>query len=488
MNVKALDRMKKQPVAGVDYPLFRGKVTLKLHNCHNGKNEVYESHNTPTNALAHLFANNYGGVLNCNNFTDLFKTWLGGVLLFGNPLDLTAPNDYGIPSRLSNPCRAHAGQVTIPSELGQADDLTRGNPDNSQTVLTSSSTKLCWEWGTSAGNGQISSLGLTHSDVGSYGTGILSQAQQSLVPFSDLGCLSQSYSYEDNANCVLAIDDNYAYNFYLVDNTTVHIYKTPINNSKFKLQGSSLKPLAAYTQMLTVTLPSSYEIGSAGSCYYWFDFANNKLVLFGVPTAMGTTLYRDDIDLTSGTVTHNTITVTGAQLWKFRTKAATWDQSYGAYYIAVPTPAIILDGCLYVYACSTYANVADKMFKIDLSTPANITEVDTTDFSRFTASDWNDEWTMTTGRTSVMGGLIVNDSFIVNGDKVFPVTFDTTNRYSSKCYAIPNKISSPVFGCNRSANNISACKLYLATKYNLPSTVTKTSAQSMTVTYELTEV
>lgn len=485
MNVKALDRMKKQPVAGVDYPLFKGKVTVKLHNVHNGKNEVYESHNAPTNAIADLFANNYGGLLNYNNFADLFSTWMGGILVFKNALDPTAPNDYGIPDRISNPCIAHAGQTTLTS---QNDDTTRGNPDDTQTVVTSGTTKLCWEWGASSGNGTISSLGLTHTDVGSYGCGVVSEAQQSLSPFVNIGCLSRSYNYGDNADAVLGINGNYAYNFYLVDSTTVHIYKTPINNSKFKLQGSSLKPLTAYTQMITATLPNSYEIGAAGSCYFWFDFANDKLVLFGIPSAMGETLYRDDISLTDGTVTHSSMTVTGAKLWKFRTKLATWAADYSARHLLVPTPAIILDGYLYVYACSTYANVADKMFKINLSNSADIVEIDTTDAPLFTAEEWADEWTRTSLRTTVLGGMIVNNSFVVNGDKVYTLASSSTDYQRSQNYIFNDKIVSPTLGCNVDINTISACKLYLATKYNLPNSVTKSPAQSLTITYELTEV
>lgn len=477
MNVKALDRMKKQYVAGVDYPLFKGKVTVKLHNVHNGKNEVYESHNTPTNALAHLFANNYGGVLDYNNFTDLFKTWLGGVLLFGNPLDLTAPNDYGIPSRLSNPCRAHAGQVSIPSELGQADDLTRGNPDNSQTVLTGGTTKLCWEWGTSAGNGQISSLGLTHSDVGSYGCGVASQAQASLDPFAEVGAISKSYILGDNANAPFAIDGNMAYGFYLVNATTIDIFKTPINNSKFKLQGGSLAPLTAYTTKITATVQSC-SFSRQGECYYHFDFTANTLTIWRVPTEGGTTLLQDVISLADGTVTSTSITVTGVSLWAFRI--------YGGA-LSTPCKALVHNGYLYVYGYTASATQPNKLYKIEIATPANISEVDTSDFNTFyyPSSTWLG---VQNERVTTLGDLIIHDNFIINGDKTFGLNQKYLQYDYNNAYGNYGGISSPVFGINSSANIISACKLYLATKYNLPSTVTKTSAQSMTVTYELTEV
>ena len=479
MKLLSNDYMHAQQVRNSSFPRFKGKVTVKLHNVHNGKNEVYESHNAPTNALADMFGRNYGGLLNYQNFADLYRTFLGGVLVFGNPLDPTNPADYGIPASASNPCRAHAGQATISD---QADDLTRGNPDSSQTVLTGGTTKLVWEWGTSAGNGVISSLGLTHSDVGSYGCGVNSAAQKNLSPFVNIGCLSREYSYGDNADTVLGINGNTAYTFYLVDNTTVDVFKTPINNTKFKLQGGSLLPLTAYTTKITATLPNSYAIGGKGECYYHFDFANNKLILFGVPTQEGATLYRDDIDLDSGVVTHQTITVTGVSLWKFRV----WSSPTGyTSPLNVPVKAMIYNNHLFVYGTKPAGSYNTphprSIYKINLANTSDITEVDTTDFDTFDRNGGN----CITERFANAGGIIVHESFLINNDKTFELA---RNDASTKNYAIPDNISSPSFGIGTNLNMISACKLYLATKYNLPSSVTKTSAQSMTVTYELTEV
>ena len=489
------DKYKKIDVKGRDYPLLKGDIRLELKNVHNGKTEVIEDHNMITNALSDIFTNNYGGLINYNNFANLYKTWLGGVLLFGSQLDLTSASDYGIPSQSTHTCPAHAGQ-TILSD--QADDLTRGNPDSQGTVLSANSTKLCWEWGTSAGNGTIASLGLTHTDTGSYGCGIVSTAQRSLVPFVDVACSSQSYSYGDNANCALGIYGNIAYNFYLVDSTTVHIYKTPINNSKFKLQGTSLEPITTYSQMITATLPNSYEIAGKGDCYYWFDFANNALVLFGVPTNGGTTLYRDDISLADGTVTHSSITVTGAQLWKFRIKTSGFTPypGHGYHYMAVPTPAMICNGCIYLYGYATNDYCIDKMYKVNLSQTQDIDEVDVTTFRKadlttqqtFTARAHEEGWTMTTGRCAIIGDTIVTNSYIVTGDKVYATSQLTTDAYKNYNLSMLNSISSPAFGLGVSINKIAVCKLYLATKYNLPSAVTKTSAQSMRVEYTLTEV
>lgn len=475
-KIKALD------FKGRDFPILKGDAKLTLKNIHNGKTEVYEHHNASTNALADIFAGNYGGLMNYNSFADVYNTWLGGALLFRDPLDPSAPNDYGIPARTSNPVIAHAGQTPL---TDQRDDLTRGNPDSSRTVTTANSTKLVWEWGTSAGNGTISSLGLTHSDVGSYGAGVVSNAQRSLNPFVDVGSISRTYAYGDNAEAVLAINGNTAYNFYFVDNTTVHIYKTPINNTKFKLQGGSLMPLTAYTQMITATLPNSYAMSSKGGCYYWFDFANDKLVLFGVMTAGEETLYRDDISLTDGTVTHQTLTITGARLWKFTVKGGL-GQDYRS--MAVPTRAMVYDNYIYLYGYTSDSRIANKLFKVSLTNQADITEIDTDAFNLFTYIDGSYGVSKVGDRFTKLGGIIVHGNYLINGDKTFRIADESTTFENNKNYANAEGISSSVFGLNTGMNMISVCKMYLGSKWNLDSAITKNSSQSMTLEYELEEI
>ena len=472
MNISS--KLTRPLVAGRDYLELRGSVKLTLHNCrHHTDDLVIEKHNTITNALADIFAANYGGLVNYNNFADLYKTWLGGVLVFGSALDTSNPNNYGIPARTSNPVVAHAGQTPLTS---QGDDLTRGNPDDTKTVLTAGSSKLVFEWGTSAGNGTISALGLTHTDVGSYGAGVASTAQASLDPFAEVGAITKSYSLGDNANAPLAVDDNTAYGFYITGNTSVDIFKTPINVNKFKLQGGALAPLASYTQKITATI-ASCAITRQGECYYHFDFTAGTLTLWRVPTEGGTTLLQDVISLTDGTVTSTSITVTGASLWAFRI--------YGGA-LATPCRAIVHSGFVYVYGYTTSATQPNKLFKIEIATPANISEVDTSDFNTFyyPSSTWIG---IQNERVTTLGDLIIHDNFIINGGKTFGLNQKYLQYDYNTAYGNYGGISSPVFGITQSCNAVAVCKLYLATKFNLDTPVTKTAAQSMSVEYTLTE-
>ena len=485
MNVN--DRLKSLDFKGRDFPILKGDVKMTLKNVHNGKTEVFEKHNLVTDALSHIFQDNFGGLINYNSFADLYKTYLGGVLVFASALDDTDPTTYGIPAYTSNPVTAHAGQTPLTS---QGDDTTRGNPDDASYSLTSNSVKLVWEWGTSAGNGTISSLGLTHSDVGSFGCGSRSDGAsptclQSLNPFVDIGLMSRNYTYGDNADAVLAVYDNTAYNFYLADSTTVKIYKTPINCTKFKLQGGSMLPLTDYTaSVVTATVQACTRV-SAGDCYYDFDFANDTLTLFRVQTEGGERLLIDEINLTSGTVSSSYVDISGAKLWKFHMKGGIGVDNV---YFSVPTQAIINNGNLFVYAYTSEARTANKMFRVNLANPANQQEVDTSLFSDFVNITGSTGYSRVGERFASLGGVIAHDSFLVNGDKAFGVAPKTTSYATGANYTEKGRISSPVFGLNTSMNMVSVSKLYLATKWNLGGAVTKNASQSMTVEYTLTEV
>ena len=186
---------------------------------------------------------------------------------------------------------------------------------------------------------------------------------------------------------------------------------------------------------------------------------------------------QDVISLTDGTVTSTSITVTGASLWAFRI--------YGGA-LATPCRAIVHSGFVYVYGYTTSATQPNKLFKIEIATPANISEVDTSDFNTFyyPSSTWIG---IQNERVTTLGDLIIHDNFIINGGKTFGLNQKYLQYDYNTAYGNYGGISAPVFGINQSCNAVAVCKLYLATKFNLDNPVTKTAAQSMSVEYTLTE-
>lgn len=488
MNVD--ERLKALDFKGRDFPILRGDVKMTLKNVHNGKKEVYEKHNLVTNALSDIFGKNYGGLINYNNFADLYKTYLGGVLVFASALDDTDATSYGIPAYTTNPVTAHAGQTPMTS---QVDDNSRGDADDSALVLQENSVKMAWEWGTNAGNGPIASLGLTHTDVGSFGCGSRSDGTnptclQSLNPFADVGSVSMSFPYGDNSDSILAINGNTAYTLTLTGNTTVKVYKTPVNCVKYKLQGGSLAPITEHTDSITVTLSESYGRSHNGDLYYWFDFTNDLLYLFGIPTQGGRVVYVDTVDLsnfTDQTATHRSITFADAdvKLWKFYL----WQQYTETIYDDRPTKAMIFNNRLYVYGYTTSEYTPNKIHWVDLTNDAIQGSVDVTLFSQFGYRNNTNAYHRIGERFTNLGEIIVHRSFLINGDKVFRVSDGVQQATQMDTLPIEG-ISSPHIGLTSSVNAISICKLYLATKWNLENAVTKNASQSMTVEYTLTEV
>jgi hypothetical protein len=122
----------------VKLPKLKGHVKLTLHNCKNGKNEVYEGDNIITNAVRDIFANNYLGAIDYSKTMPLWSNWYGGILCYENAFavdsqtGLPDPDDYFPQGDDVNPVTAHAG-ATVPQDF--ADDLKRGMPNTAGQVF-----------------------------------------------------------------------------------------------------------------------------------------------------------------------------------------------------------------------------------------------------------------------------------------------------------------------------------------------------------------
>ena len=200
--------------------------------------------------------------------------------------------------------------------------------------------------------------------------------------------------------------------------------------------------------------------------------------LLKVLTEGGTSLLQDVISLTDGTVTSTSITVTGATLWKFVTRDN----------INTPLRALVLNGFLYVYGYTSDRKLPNKLYGIEIANTANIIEVDVSDFSAFYYPDYYAWYQRLNFRVTTSGGILVHDNYLINGNKTFGLAQTSDSLQYAYAYGDYGAISSSVFGINTSANSIAVCKLYLATKYNLPSTVNKNSSQSLRIEYTLQEI
>lgn len=479
------DNIQVQGFPQMKSPKIKGHVKIRLYNPNTWKSEVIEGDNMVTNALADIFASNYCGALDYRKMMPLYSKMLGGVLCFQNSLDISsegAVDDYFIPDNSVNTITAHSGQTTFSD---QADDVTRGNPLSTSMVVTDGVVTLAYEWGSSAGNGTIASVALTHSDVGDAGTGSGSQAFQGFKSVinakfgndNEYGLTTSGYQQ------IRFIKDGYAYSFWNEDTTNLIIKKIPI---AFKQTG--LVAGNPFIDDMDSSLMESHTINinalgiySGRHPFYFFDGENVLWLLYAINqqrTVSYMTVNLTTWVTTSGTVTTDDSSVTVGHLGS--------DTNNGS----IGTCEVLFDGT-YMYLPRGYGDrtvvTASGFLKVKLPP--------------------NDSDQTTTGLTSpckAVGGfyrpnknhrILVADGFVINNGIAYPCATDSNWNYYSSVSAMPIVVSNNgltslmlqrVSGTGYYYVGVS--KMYLGTKFNLPSPIQKSNSQSMVVTYTLTEV
>lgn len=157
--------------------------------------------NTVTAAVKKIFESNYFGSIDYSMLMPAIKKVLGGVVLFQNTLGNDA-SDIWIPKSFDNEITAHAGQ-TVPTSL--ADDLTRGIPNTAASLAVQNGYKMVWNFPETQGNGTIASVGLCHSDFGDYA--LNSSDFQPLEMISNNSIKSFSFWDDDSRKKVLNFFD-----------------------------------------------------------------------------------------------------------------------------------------------------------------------------------------------------------------------------------------------------------------------------------------
>lgn len=476
----AHDYIKNISIRETGAPKLEGKIKIKLHNQATGKTETIEGHNLITNAAADILARNVGGVVNFNSMMPLYSKLFGGVLCFNQPLTETA-EDYTIPAASDNAIIAHAGQTTY---TDAADDTTRGNPNTNGLVLQSGSVTQTWEFAGTQGNGTISALALCHADIGDAGTGANTDAFASFSPFQTVGNGTQTTGTSEAA-ASFAVNNNYSYSFRIAADGTGKIYKSPVIYTESRLQGAALIPLTDYTEEVSFSV--GHALNGVNNCYFCFDFTAGVLYLFSVYTSQSvysltpSDLTIDTINLNSGAASSETQTInlTGRYLWTLRI----WVGGQGYASVAYPLQALKAGNYLYFPTCTgTSRPNPDGFIKVNITNFADVEEVtDNTALASLYAALF--------AAASTDGVRVLTDTGLVLEGANLYAGAGVTGAYNVGRYIPGLNNLEGYTGLNAGAVNKAILhKYFLATKYNLPQSVIKTSAQSMTITYTLTEV
>lgn len=501
----------------VKLPKLKGHVKLTLHNCRTGKNEVYEGDNIITNAVRDIFLNNQLGAIDYSKMMPLWRNWYGGILCYQNPFDEDPqtdkpyPDDYFPQGDDVNPVTAHAG-TTVPQDF--ADDLKRGMPNTAGQVFADGVVKQAWEWGSTQGNGVISALALTHADTGNCGLGASSNAfagfspfaliQGSQLPSSNAGLLNPDNlfsRYDDNHGLFFTIGDVGDFHYgrhtsFETKKLTIYIrrlpyfkaglYETLHADSNYQrvftveTSGASMYAQPSYffdieNKYLWVFYNNTSTCGTTGGDYWWSGTWDNNTVNYFVVDC------ENEEIIDEGTIESDTNDL--APLSMPRAVGAGYSET--DFYV---NACIVKDGN-YVYlptgtingSWTEYSNYRITGYK----------KINITNQADQTALAFNTTQNAFLSAVKA-GGLIINSGRVVNGG----VGYTCASQFSesNRAFNDVNKVSfltMPIGVGNQSGTlprYLAANKMVNTTKWNLPSSVQKTSSQSMTIEYTLQEV
>ena len=499
-------------------PKLKGHVKVTLKNVHNRKTEVIEGSNIVTNAVRDILGANYLGAVDYSKIfgaDGMWKKWYGGVLCYTNPHptitvdneEVLDPNNYYPQADNVNHLTAHAGQTAV--DPNHDDDLRRGNPTTAAYVYSENSIKEIFEWGTTHGNGTISALSLTHTDTGDAGLGSDTYAFQQFQPFDIIDAIDTTkmthsqYDYVlgqyDDAHAIcMAIgeDGEWAegHQAFESNKLTVYIRKFPFSKAGLY---QTMNVDGTYQQKFTVTLPFNIY---CMPCYY-FDRANKRLWVFtnftSASTYSKTAIKYAIIDCvnkniySSGTITSDTANIAPMG---YGNNTQYYNSGMSVFF-NVP-----FDGTYFYFPTGVNNGSGDYRERHTGYQKINFSnQSDQSTSTILSGAESNVLWGSIYG-----GGLIITPRGVSNGNTFYPCTsfiYPNNGHAYSNAYSFgfahPNSPSSyaQVFDTLRIYNAynddwhwILANKMLNTTLFNLPTPITKSASQAMTVEYTLTEV
>ena len=440
---------------------IKGHTEIQLTNVKTGEVKTFHDDNMMTNGLAEFMKNH--GMLCGTPFTDavksdLINTLLGGILLFDTALTESASN-----TRLTDGVKmtANAAQGVThtgdPSELGSYDANESGWQNAAHTVY-----RHVFTWTTSQGNGRIASACLTSTPHGFIGEG----NSTSRTKTTDNDIKRDTYGNSTNVGnrvynfgqYLFAIIDNEAY-FMKLDTTdqTLTISKTHIADTEcdlrdvFSFRNMELEEVAVLNNPVGSAQLSALNISSRvlSDSVVVAMFAGDNIKVLTLNSAM--TSITDSVDVTSAATS---LTISSVS---------------DMFFLSADGTKLIL-----------YTAATGKMYKIDLSNLANVSEI--TVYGSPTLDRFQKEY-YSNGKRHYFGDAVYDETLgVVNVLNMPTLEYVSTgDLYNDDKTLIVFMSAYSAFSGYSVRNND-----YLATINNLSSVVTKDSTQTMKVIYTLT--
>lgn len=289
-------------------PLFKskeihGRVQIDLHNTRSGSNERIEAHNVVTNAVDEFMLLNYFSFMRYNSgarYGSVYAGLFGGVCLFedqiggGNMLPLGANKLVG-----------YAGDsATISGNRGyfnSAESSFNGIAGIARSV---------WDWGTSQANGTINAVARTSSSAGNGSFGITSAS-------NELGyALPQDMTDTSGNRFAIIGIDKADDKIFLFKSSNKGIYSAKFTPT-FRINDGGITTSRFPRSMSEMTLLCTSSTNNAK--VWWYNPTTKKIHWVGLVTA-GTSqdgvirVYEIDTTAITPSETYTDITLVGTRL------------------------------------------------------------------------------------------------------------------------------------------------------------------------------
>lgn len=498
------DRIKKTRIRGLKNNLH-GHTKIVFIDKFGRETVKLDKDNLVTDAIGKIFESNYFGSIDYSQLMPAIQKVVGGVVLFENSLG-SDPTDIWVPKSFDNPIIGHAGQ-TVPSSL--ADDLTRGLPNTAASVALSNGYKLVWNFPETQGNGNISAVGLCHSDFGDYA--LKNEAFKPLEVISNDSIKSVTWAADDERLKIInAFDKVNGYSYSLAwpsvtINTSGQMALDPHQRIKVKRRKNQL--------IDNLSVDMSYFLGNElNEETFELDWYMNSEVPGSITNVALPSIFIDN--------TNNLFWIAFSYGNNSTSEALAYDMTQftdGAVLSSVKTQR------LYFVIGSTFPTQGIIKAGPEGYIPAMIPASQKWNFKLASYDEVNKEFVIENYTSLELASFDFGQRFpnlqplgnyyLVRGNRVADFTklieVDTVNDITQAYDVAPEGSAStitpyyiednnPIVGVEQwtyrpvayvmGKSGVALNKLYLATKNDLPNTITKTPAFSMRVEYTLTYV
>ena len=412
---------------------IKGKSVIELYNPNTRIKQRYEDENIVTNVFKYLFGQNYfaqAGTGFMNKFLPLYKNGIGGIILFDsqieeNPDIVIAPSTVG--------CTGYASTGAY-----SGSDLSRGGMNVNETSLIDNGMKFVWDFATSQANGDIACVSLTHANGGRIGYG--------------------SKNYGDSGNTNISWFVNLSLDFYgngnystcIVDDTLYYASTVSVNEIVLEKHKIFLKEIGLRNSYTTTK-----KIGEKRTTISSISYVQKPVFCVDNRKAYLVIDYNRILDVTDfDDIKEYSLPVNAASLRQM----------------------VVRNNYIYLGAASRNIekySISDTSAKLNEITVNSALNAD--------------------GIKNINGYIILNNTTMLDENDNLRIIYMKGDEYYLRY--TPGQLYNPVFiphtvDTSSGTRIMIGCEIapnYLATINNLKVPITKTSAQTMKITYTLTE-